>query len=189
MNPQYTDTLPPAPTKIKSQRFPAKLIVLAIGLIIVLAIGGGLMVLSKSNNPITQMQRLSVRLDTLQALLKEGTKNVRNPDLKKVQTDASILVAGDAASIGQAIEVAGVKKIPKDITALEADATTFATLADAKFNGHFDDAYIKALSLKLESTMALMREVQAKTGNAQLKAALSLAYGHHSGILDQLSKL
>ncbi|MBC7746466.1 hypothetical protein H7Y40_00600 [Pedobacter sp.] len=189
MNPQFQNTLPPPPTKRPVSRFTPKIVLIVIGGIIALIIAISLMVLSGGNSPTNQMQRLSARFDSLQTILESGRKNVQGADLKKVHADAYILIIGDAAQVNRAMTTAGLEKIPKDIIALEADTATLATLADAQLNGRFDTAYKKALSQKLESTMALMREIDGKTNSTALKTSLSTAYDHFGGLLDQLAKL
>lgn len=154
-----------------------------------IAVAVGLFIASSSSSPIAQMQRLSARLDSLKLIIDEGTKNVKNGDLRKVQSDASILVAGDISTVKAAMQTAGIGKTDKAIAALEVDTATLETLTDARLNGRFDDAYKKALSQKLENTMALMREVHDKTNSRALKVALSKAYDNFGSLLDQLSKL
>lgn len=189
MNPQYQNIISPPPSKRQTTRFTPKALLLVGGILIAVLIAITLLLLGSGNKPVSQMEHLSARFETLQTILKLGTKNVKAADLKKVQSDASILVIGDGALINQAMKDAGFAKISKDITTSEADAATLATLSDAQLNGTFDTAYKKVLSQKLESTMALMREIDSKTNNKALKSALSTAYTHFGGLLDQLAKL
>lgn len=189
MNPQYQTTLPPPPTKRPTSIFSPKIFLIGGGIVFALILAGTLLVLGNSKNPISQMQRLSARFENLQTIAEQGTKNVQGADLKKTQGDASILIIGHAATINAAMKDAGLGKVPKGITALESDEATIATLLDAQLNGRFDAVYQKALAQKLESTMALMREVNDKTNNRDLKDALSTAYTNFGGILDQLAKL
>lgn len=190
MNPQFENITPPAPTKLKpTSTLSPKLWLFGGGLLLLLLVGGGLLLATSGNNPLPQMQRLSIRLESLQTIINQGNKNVIGRDLKKVQADAAILVIGDIANINIALSEAGLDKIPKEVAALESDQATLDTLADAQLNGQFDPAYKKALSQKIESTMALMREVNEKTKSSALKATLSDSYKNFGRILDNLSKL
>lgn len=153
-----------------------------------LIIAGFLLTLGNSK-PTTEMQRLSARLENLQTIIDQGTAHTKGGDLRKVHSDASILITGDIARINDALKSAGLKKVPKEIAALEQDTATLENLKDAQLNGRFDDAYKKALSQKLESTMVLMRELHHKTKSRDLKGTLATSYSHFNGILDQLSKL
>ena len=135
------------------------------------------------------MQHLSARFDSLQTILKAGTQAAQSANLKKTQSDASIIIIGQTTSIDAIMKNSGLGDIPKEIVTLETDSPTLKTLSDARLNGQFDSAYQKALSQKIESTMALMREVSDKTNSKTLKNALSTAYSYFSTILDQLAKL
>lgn len=189
MNPQYQSTLSPPPIKNSTSRFSPKTLLLGGGILFTILIAIALLVMGNGNKPISQMQHLSARFDNLQTILKEGTKNVQGDGLKKIQSDASILVIGHTALIDAAMKSAGLGSVPKEITALEADSATLKTLSGAELNGQFDTAYQKVLAQKIESTMALMREVQDKTNSKTLKSSLSTAYTYFGNILDQLAKL
>lgn len=189
MNPQIKSTLQPPPQKVIASKISLKLLIIIAGTIVTLLIAAGLIIMSANNSPVKQMQRLSARFESLQLIVDQGTKSVQNGDLRKVQSDVSILVKGDVASIESAMIAAGLGKVSKELIALESDQSTLNSLTDARLNGRFDSTYKKALAQKLESTMALMREVNNKTSNRTLKMSLSSAYDHFSSLLDQLAKL
>lgn len=181
--------MPPVPVAQKNRGFSLKTLLLFGGLGIALIAAVSLIILTASSKPVEQMQRLSVRLENLQSIVAQGNKHVKGVELSKVQSEASILLAGDIIAINDAMKSAGLGKIPSDIKSLESDDATLKTLSDAQLDGSFDGAYQKALAQKLESTMALMRELNGKTNSASLKEALSTAYDHSSLILNQLASL
>lgn len=193
MDPQqyqnFQSHTPPAPVKRSSGGLSPKLLFLGAGILLLVIAVFGLITLTRSSNPAQQMQRLSARFESLGEILALGDSYIQSQDLKKVHSDASILIKGDAATVGAAMETAGLGKVEKDVKAAEADTETLETLNDARLNGRFDDAYKKALAQKIESTMALMREVNDKTNSRALKSSLSNAYEHQSTILDELAKL
>lgn len=189
MNPQYQSVVPPVPTARKTQGFSRKTIVLFSGLGLALIAAVSLLIMTASGKPVEQMQRLSVRLENLQAIVEQGNKNVQGVELSKIQSEISILLAGDIVAVSDALKAAGLGKIPSDIKSLESDEATLKTLSDAQLDGSFDGAYKKAIAQKLESTMALMRELNGKTNDRKLKATLSTAYDHSSLILNQLASL
>lgn len=157
--------------------------------VLLVIISAGFLLLSSGSNPTSQMQRLGIRFDTLQSLIAEGSKNIQNGDLRKINTDARIILASDIKAIGDAMSATGLKEAPDNIVAAETDQDTFDKLTDALANGRFDTVYQTTLVQKLEETSALMREIHDKTKSRSLKTALAAGYEHINGTLDQLSKV
>lgn len=188
-NQQPQSYIAPPPVKRPSGGLSPKLLLIIGGVVVALIIAGLLLMLGRGSSPVEQMQRLSARLETLGTILEQGTQYVRGAELKKVQSDASILIKGDTATLESAMQTAGLAKVDKDIAASETDPDTLEELNDARLNGRFDDAYKKVLAQKIEETMALMREVHDKTNSRALKAALSDAYDHQNSVLEELANL
>lgn len=192
MNPQYpSGSYTPtfiAPHTEPQRKGPNKIVAILLLLVTLGIIGFGAMFVmnSQSDKIDSQKQHLVARLDTLEALLDEGSANAKSPALRKVQADASILVRGANVEMRGII---AMKKIPKDIIASEADKMTFDELKDAKLNGNFDRPYQAALSTKLESTLALLKEIHSKTKSKSLKDAASRSYDTYSSVLNQLSNV
>ncbi len=179
----------PSSTRSQNARISPKLLLIGGIVLLLVIVSAGFVILSSGKNPVSQMQRLSVRFDTLQAIVLEGSSNIGDGDLRKINTDASIILAGDIKTINDAMSANGLKKAPKEIANAEADQETLDKLKDALANGRFDSVYQTALTQKLESTMALMSEIHDKTSSRTLKAALTAGYEHANGTLDQLNKL
>lgn len=180
MNPNYAYTT--------RRRAPLKPLLLIGGLIVAI-IATVLLVVSLSNSePTQQMQRLSARLTALKTIVELGDKGLQNGDLRKINSDASILVANEQATLDEYFAALGVAKPDKNITALEADTATVESLNDAKLNGRLDSAYPTALSQKLDSTIALMREIRSKTKRAALIDQLEKSETVLASVLDQLAQ-
>lgn len=180
MYPSYS-----APSK---RPLPILPILLVVGLIIAVIVAVVMVVSASNSEPTDQMKRLTARLDSLQAIIKEGQKNTQNADLKKITSDATLLIATSRSQLNTPLQTAGADKADKAMAAEEL-GDTLATLTDAKINGRFDEAYYRALYQKLDSTLALMREIREKTSRKALKTELEAAEVHVSNILDQLAKL
>lgn len=185
MQPQYQTPFIAPNTALPGRRKPVGLIIAAVVAVLAL-VGVGLFFIlgSRGDSLDIQKQHLSARMTTLESLLEKGSASVTNPDLAKVQADASILIKGADTALRTAMPV---KKIDKAITANEADAATLTSLNDAKLNGNFDRAYQKALSSKLESTMALLKEIYSKTTSRSVREAASKSYDTYRSVLDSLS--
>lgn len=157
-----------------------------IGAIITAAI----FVISATNSePTQQMKRLTARLDALQSLIDEGRKNAQNPDLKKINSDAFLLVVTAKSRLSAPLKAAGADKADAASTDAEKITTTLASLKEAKVNGRFDDVYYTALYQKIDSTLALIREIREKTTRTALKTELETTENYLNNLLDQLTKL
>jgi len=186
MDPSYHGFGAPVPTKNYSHRgSPLKTILLIIGGVIVIGLATTLFLMSQDKTGPLQ-HRLSARLGTLQRIITEGRKNAGDPDLRELNSNISIQVLSDVASIDAELAKAGVKKPDKEVVVAEADAASFKALNDAYLNNRFDSAYRKLIAQKLDSTNALIKELYDKTTRKSLKAALDVAYGHFKQLQAQL---
>lgn len=180
----------PIPTAQKpASAFPARLVLIILG--IIAAIAGGLMLLAAgSDNSGQLMKRLSARQTTTLKLVADGQKNLTDDNLQKLNSELSLILLSDSAIVQSELANAGLeKKIDKEVVAAEADSGTFDKLATAKLNAQYDVTYRTILTQKLESLSALLQELHDKTRSKPLKAALATEYKHLSGYIDELEKL
>lgn len=166
-----------------------RMLIIGSVLLLLAVIGIILSSISKANDPRDDMSTLLARLDTLQELTALGVKHVKGSDIKKVNSDASLIISGDVQAIEKALASQGVEQASKADQAAEADPKTLANLEDARVNGSFDSAYPTALREKLLSTNALMQSIHGRTKNGSVKAALSTAYSDFGRIAQQLQDL
>lgn len=185
MQPEYqTPFIAPNTTPTRSSIPTGKIIALILGVLVLVGAGAFFIFGNQGDSIDTQKQHLTARMTTLESLLEKGSASVTNPDLRKVQADASLLITGANTTLREAMPV---KKVEKTITQSEADTTTFTELNDAKLNGSFDRPYQKALSTKLESTMALLKEIHSKSTSKTVKDAASKSYDTYNSVLASLS--
>ena len=190
MDPSLLGKPIPTPTAQKpASAFPARLVLIVLAVIAVL-VGGVMLLVAGSDNSGQLMQRLSARQTTTLKLLADGQKNLTDDNLQKITSELNLILLSDNTIIQGELAGAGMaKKLDKNITAAEADSTTFDKLASAKLNAQYDSTYRVTLTQKLESLSALLRELHDKTKSKSLKSALSTEYKHLSGYLDELEKL
>lgn len=134
-------------------------------------------------------QRLYSRQTTTIKLIADGQKNISNEDLSKLNSELSLILSGDNAALKKALINAGVTKIDPAIKASESETALFADLVQAKLNAGYDDAYRSALTQKLESLQALLKEVNQKTRSSELKKATSTEYKHLTSYINTLTEL
>ncbi len=190
MDPTLLGRPVPTPTAQKpAGAFPARVVLIILGIIAVL-VGGFMLIAAGSDNSGQLMQRLSARQATTLKLVADGQKNLSDDNLQKINSELNLILLSDSAHIQSEMAKAGIaKKMDKDIVAAEADSATFDKLATAKLNAQYDTTYRTTLGQKLESLAALLRELHDKTKSKTLKTALVAEYKHLSGYVSELEKL
>lgn len=175
---------------VSTKRFPFSTRTLIFGAIGAAVVALGLLLLfGQGDGSSEQAQRLSARLGTLSGLVQNADQNIKSGDLRKVNSEARIVILGNVSALKAPLAAAGAAKLDKKIVAAEADTATSATLNDAAITGKYDSAYARALNQKLESTGLLMLEISQKTKSRALKAALQKAAADFVILQQQLTKL
>lgn len=187
MDPTYRGLGVPVPSsRPKGGGFAGRMTLIIIILVIAVIGGGALMFLNQDKSKALQ-PKLAARLDTLQKIIAEGTKNAKSGDLRKINSDISIQVLSDTATIDAKLKAAGTDKPDGASVAAEADTATFTSLKNAALDNHFDSTYQKVIAEKLESTNALVRELYDKSSNKDLRSALNDTYTHFKLLQNQLA--
>ena len=172
------------------QTTKSKMPLIAAGVALLLVIVGGIIMLiaSNANNPTSSMDKLNARMNALSSYVAEGRKSARSADLVKLNTDASILLTGDATAIRNATGEAGAKGKTKDVVASEKQRAeaTLKELKSAAVDGRFDREYVATMKEELSDTQTLLREVNDKSSNSSVKLATKTAYEHISTIIKSL---
>lgn len=109
-----------------------------LGAIIAAVIGIALMAISLlSGNTKNDLTLLAVRENSLLVLANTSQQSIRNPDLSTANSNATVLLTSDVASI---VVDTGIKKLPDDLVKKEADTDTEA-LKQASLLNKFDSTY------------------------------------------------
>lgn len=137
---------------------------LIIGVIVAVLIGGGLFALNLlSGNAKNDLTLLAVRENSLLVLATTSEKNIRNPDLSTANSNTTVLLTSDVASI---IADTGIKKLPDDLVRKEADTHT-EDLRQAALLNRFDITYRQ---LVLEKVDALISQAQTVRNSVSKKS-------------------
>ena len=160
---------------------------LIIIILLIAVVGGAALMFFNQDASKPLQPKLIARLDTLQAMVVDGTKNVKDGDLRKINSDISIQVMSDATAIDTKLESLGQDKPGDADKTAEADTATFTTLKNAALNNNYDSTYRRTIAQKLESTNALIRELYDKTSDKGLKSVLNDAYTHFKLLQNQLA--
>ncbi len=157
-----------------------------IGAIVAVLIGVGLVVLttlgSGSKNDITL---LAVRENSLLTLANGSTASIRDPDLATANSNATILLTSDVASI---INSTGIKKLPPDLVKKEAD-TNGSSLKQASLLNKFDTTYRKLIIQKVEALISEAQTVRGTLSGKSTRDATDQAISNLQSIDKQFTQL
>lgn len=179
----------PAPTAQKPSGIMTKRTLLIILVLVLALVGGLVMLLASGDNSDQLRQRLSARQDTTLAIVADGQKNITGDDLKKLNSELSLVLTGDNTDLQAALTAAGMKKVNKEVAGAETDSETFKKLTTAKLNAQYDTTYRRVLGQKLESLRQLIEELHGKTKQRGLKSVLATEYTHLTTYLRALEQL
>jgi len=184
MDPTYVGQPMRVPTKLPHHRNgPSGQMLLILVALLVAVLLGVVLVVANQDKSGPLSQRLTYRLDALQDILKDGKKNANSDKLRKITSEASILLVGDTTAVESTVPKVKGKK-PAAVVDAEDSKPSLERLKEAKINGTYDNAYTSELTTKLESTSALTRELYDESHNKKLREALNVMHQH----LAQLQK-
>lgn len=166
-----------------------KLLIGIIGGSLALIVAVGLMVLNSSGGNGELMARVVARHNALLGTASEAQKKIVGAELRRINSDAVLFMTSDASLLDAALQQFGVKQIPKEIAAMEADGNTAERLTAADASGRFDDTYQTILSQKIDAHQALITEATGKIDTPSVRASLKATYEHLESVQQQLEKL
>lgn len=190
MNLSYRDEMPPVPEKkkVKLIEFNSRtLLFIGIGVGVVI-LGILLLIWANSGGVNTQLQHLSARLDTMQTIANESDRSIRNPDLRKFNSDLRLLTTGNINKLRDPMAAVGMTQVSDGVRAQEADTATIERLERAKSGGDFDIVYARVTEQKIDTIIALIREIYDESGNNNLREALSESYADFATLKQELDE-
>lgn len=166
-------------------------IIIIVSVVLAIVAGIAFVISSNANSPVASMDRLNARMNSLSLYVEQGRKSARSADLVKVNSDAAILISGDAAALKLVTEQAGAAGKTKTVIAEEKQVaeTILADLKTASIDGRFDREYITTLREQLESTQTLLSEINQESSRPAVKDATKAAFEHFALIIDSLKAI
>ncbi len=156
----------------RKQLIIAAVLGFAVVLVLILALTVGL---ASNKKPLEQLaaslqgtQTIAASADTL---LKDSQLRVLNSNLEIYLTNTNRDIAAPLLK-----DNVDVTKLDKTIVASEAGTDVLARLEDARLNAVYDSTYAREMSYRLDSTVALMKQIYGSTNNSSLKTFLNNAY-------------
>jgi len=186
MQPQQPPQLSPTPlpSNYLDQIAPAQKVPVMNSKLVLGLIGGGIILLivlviliisSSGGSSATSLERLSLRLETLQKVSTTAQKNIKSSNLRTINSNLRTSLINANRDIATPLAAANIttKKIDKTIIAEENGEKLTAALEDGRLNATFDRTYAKEMSYQLDRTVALMNSLFKTTNSKSLKTFLS----------------
>lgn len=180
MDPSFRGLPAPVPKAIKTKRFDPKIIFLFIGGVLLAAAMTVIFVVMSENDSRYNTLRLSWRLDNLNQMLKTSQDNTQSSNMRKLNSEISVLVTGDYNEIVKLLPASKID--PKAKEYREAERTRAADLMSklntARVNGVFDREYKPVLRAELLEAQKLAERVRKASSNKDLRTALETFSDH-----------
>lgn len=168
---------PQAPVSRVSNRLFLGLIAGALVLIIVATLviltGGGA---SKGITP----EQLALRLQTLQTTSTDAQKNIKDSQLRAINSRLTTQLAGTNRDIVEPLNAAKIdlKKVSKSLKTQEEKYTKKLSeaLEDARLNDEFDSTYSREMAYELDNTTIMMKAVKKKSNSKSMKTFIDTSY-------------
>ena len=159
---------------------------LIIGVIVAILISAGLFILNMlSGNAKNDLTLLAVRENSLLVLANASGKNIRDPDLNTVNSNATVLLTSDVASI---VSDTGIKKLPDDLVKKEADTHT-EDLKQAVLLNKFDTTYRQLVIEKVEALISQAQMVHDSLSSRKSRDVVDKALINLRSIQKQFTDL
>lgn len=158
--------------------------VLILSLITVAALvfGGG----SKGITP----EQLSLRLQALQKTSVDAQKNIKDSQLRAINSRLTASLANTNREIAAPLKAAKVelKKASKTLTQKEEKyiETLTTKLESARLNDEFDSTYSREMAYEMDSVLIMMKALRNKTNSKSLKTFVDTSQENLASIQGQL---
>ena len=158
-------------------------IIAVIVLLVVIIIG------SLSTGGTNSTELLAARLSSIESVAKDATANIKNNQLLSYNSNLKIFITNTISEITPSLAASNINidKLSDSVVNKESNTDLLEILENARLDGTYDRTYAREMSYKLETTLALMKQVYSKTSNKSLKTALEDAYNNLIPTLKQFA--
>jgi hypothetical protein len=140
-----------------------------VGVIIAVILGIVLFLLTNlGGSPKNDLTLLAVHENSLLQLADTSQKSIRNADLSTINSNTTILLASDVATL---VKATGIKKLPADLVKQEAD-TNGDKLKEAALLDKFDPTYRQIVLDKVTSLTDEAQKLRSATSSKSTRATL-----------------
>jgi hypothetical protein len=146
-------------------------VALAIVTIIVLAV-----VIGAFNNK-DPLEHLSAKLQSTEIVVGDAQSKIKSTQLRALNSNLKIYLTNTNRDIAPLLlqDSVNVAKLDKNIVASEATNDITDRLEDARLNAIYDRTYAREIAYRLETTLALMHQINDSSASKDLKTFLIAA--------------
>jgi|GEM_PF-4067337 len=166
-----------------------KFVFIIIGLVITALIAAGLLLISGGGDPAEKLDAVNAKLTELQLLIENGEQNAKSGDIRKINTDARILLVNDIALMSEVSLAAGADGSTQAPAVSEDEDPLLERLNTAAVNGQYDEVYVPELIEAYEEAIVLLASLERDTTSAAIKSAALTTRKHAETITLQLQAL
>ncbi|MDB5177910.1 MAG: hypothetical protein JWO61_293 [Candidatus Saccharibacteria bacterium] len=162
-------------------------------------IGGGVLLLiililfivsSNGGTKTVSLERLGLRLQTLQKITTDAQKNIKSSSLRSINSNLKTSLINTNRDIASPLTAAKVdlKKTDKQLVTEENGEALTASLENARLNATFDRTYAKEMAYQLDRTTVLMNSLLKSTKSTSLKTFLGTSTKDLSALQKQFAQ-
>lgn len=177
------------PTGNRGGGLSGKVLFLIIGIMVAILLAIGLLLLSGGSDPAEKLDIVNAKLTELQLVLENGNENAKSGDVRKINTDARILLINDIALLSEVSLAAGADGSTQPPPVDEEEDPLLERLNTAAVNGQFDETYVPELIELYEESIILLAQLEGETSNSAIKAAAMTTRKHAEIIALQLQAI
>lgn len=156
-----------------------------VGVIVAILLGAGVLLLAiTSGNAKTDLNLLAARENSLLTLATSSQKNIQDPDLATANSNATILLTSDVATI---LNTTGTGKLDANLIKQEADTNDDA-LKQASLLAKFDSTYRQIVIDKVTALTTQATNLRNQS-NGKTKTALDQVLTNLNSINKQFTQL
>lgn len=146
---------------------------------------------SQNNNSGPTPLKLVARLQKLQAITKQNTKKLRSSSLQDLNSSLSAILTTANKSIETPILAydLDLKKLKKEITALDPPTEINEKLADAYLNSTLDSTYVREMKFQLEDTILMMKSLNRTTKVKSMREFLETTIPDFENLVKRFDEL
>lgn len=173
----YLNQIAPQAPKSKLPLTKKQLIlvgILGVAVIIVVIL---VIVVSLSSNK-KPLEQLAARLQSTQTIATDASTKLKDSQLRALNSNLKIYLTNTNRDIAAPLlkDNIVVNKLDKNIVTSESGTDISARLENARLNAVYDSTYAREMSYRLDTIVALMKQIYNSTGNTTLKSFLNDAY-------------
>jgi hypothetical protein len=156
-----------------------------VGIVAAILLGAGMLLLTiASGNAKADLNLLAARENSLLTLATASQKNINNPDLATANSNASILLTSDVATI---LDATGTSKLDANLVKQEAD-TNGDKLKQASLLAKFDSSYRQIVIDKVAALITQATKLISQS-SGKTKTSLDRVLTNLNSISKQFTQL